>query len=47
MMQRSEPWWRHAVMYEVYPRSFADGNGDGSGDLRGLLQRLPYLATSA
>src|SRR5215213_11926551 len=42
--QRTEPWWRHAVMYEVYPRSFADGNGDGSGDLRGLLQRLPYLA---
>jgi alpha-glucosidase len=41
---RTGPWWRRAVMYEVYPRSFADGNGDGQGDLRGLLQRLPYLA---
>ena len=37
-------WWRSAVIYEVYIRSFADGNGDGQGDLRGLLQRLPYLA---
>lgn len=39
-----EAWWRRAVIYEVYPRSFADGNGDGDGDLEGLLQRLPYLA---
>lgn len=38
------PWWRRAVVYEVYPRSFADGNGDGEGDLPGLLDRLPYLA---
>ncbi len=38
------PWWRRAVMYEVYPRSFADANGDGEGDLAGLLERLPYLA---
>ena len=38
------PWWRHAVVYEVYPRSFADGNGDGEGDLVGLRDRLPYLA---
>ena len=37
-------WWRSAVMYQVYPRSFADGNGDGEGDLLGLRQRLPYLA---
>ena len=37
-------WWRDAVTYEVYPRSFADGNGDGDGDLRGLRSRLPYLA---
>ena len=40
----AEPWWRRAVVYEVYPRSFADGNGDGEGDLAGLLARLPYLA---
>lgn len=36
-------WWRHAVIYEVYPRSFADGNGDGDGDIAGLRERLPYL----
>jgi alpha-glucosidase len=36
-------WWRDAVMYEVYLRSFADGNGDGVGDLPGLRSRLPYL----
>ncbi len=36
-------WWRDAVMYEVYLRSFADGNGDGIGDLPGLRARLPYL----
>ena len=38
------PWWRRAVVYEVYPRSFADSDGDGEGDLRGLTGRLPYLA---
>jgi len=37
-------WWRDAVIYQVYPRSFADGNGDGIGDLAGLRARLPYLA---
>ena len=37
-------WWRHAVIYQVYPRSFADSNGDGIGDLRGITDRLPYLA---
>ncbi|MEO7269567.1 MAG: glycoside hydrolase family 13 protein [Knoellia sp.] len=40
----TSPWWRTAVMYQVYPRSFADGNGDGTGDLPGLRARLPYLA---
>ncbi|GAA2155734.1 glycoside hydrolase family 13 protein [Actinomadura napierensis] len=39
-----EAWWRGAVIYQVYPRSFADGNGDGVGDLAGLRDRLPYLA---
>jgi len=38
------PWWREAVVYQIYPRSFADGNGDGTGDLAGLRSRLPYLA---
>ncbi|WP_328678867.1 glycoside hydrolase family 13 protein [Streptomyces sp. NBC_00322] len=37
-------WWRDAVIYEVYIRSFADGNGDGIGDIAGLRRRLPHLA---
>ncbi|MEV6393841.1 alpha-amylase family glycosyl hydrolase [Streptomyces sp. NPDC051907] len=37
-------WWRDAVIYQVYVRSFADSDGDGVGDLRGAAQRLPYLA---
>ena len=36
-------WWRHAAIYEIYIRSFADGNGDGVGDLAGVRSRLPYL----
>ncbi len=36
-------WWREGVLYQVYPRSFADGNGDGIGDLGGLVERLDYL----
>ena len=39
-----EAWWRGAAIYQVYLRSFADGNGDGMGDLAGLRSRLPYLA---
>ena len=35
-------WWRQAVVYEVYIRSFADGNGDGIGDIEGLRSRLPH-----
>lgn len=38
------PWWRDAVLYEIYPRSFADANGDGIGDLRGIVERLDHLA---
>ncbi len=37
-------WWRKAVFYEIYPRSFQDTNGDGIGDLKGITERLPYLA---
>jgi alpha-glucosidase len=37
------PWWKHAVIYEIYPRSFQDSNGDGIGDLNGIIQRLGYL----
>ncbi|MFG2844064.1 glycoside hydrolase family 13 protein [Kitasatospora sp. NPDC048296] len=39
----SRGWWRDAVIYQVYPRSFADSNGDGMGDLPGIRSRLPYL----
>lgn len=37
------PWWRHAAIYQIYVRSFADGNGDGVGDLAGVRGRLPHL----
>jgi alpha-glucosidase len=37
-------WWRQAVVYQVYPRSFADSDGDGIGDLKGIISRVPYLA---
>ena len=37
------PWWRDAVLYEVYVRSFADNDGDGIGDVEGIRTRLPYL----
>jgi alpha-glucosidase len=39
----TDPWWRHAAIYQIYPRSFADGNGDGIGDLAGVRAHLGYL----
>jgi alpha-glucosidase len=39
----TEPWWKSCVCYEIYPRSFADGNGAGEGDLEGIRRRLDYL----
>jgi oligo-1,6-glucosidase len=39
-----EPWWKTAIVYQIWPRSFADGDGDGVGDLAGIISRLDYLA---
>lgn len=44
MSTLAQDWWRHAVVYQVYPRSFADHDGDGMGDIPGLITRLDYLA---
>ncbi|WP_208350956.1 alpha-amylase family glycosyl hydrolase [Pseudaestuariivita rosea] len=43
--QQDTDWWRGAVIYQIYPRSFQDSNGDGVGDLLGIVQRLPYIAS--
>jgi alpha-glucosidase len=43
MKQGDELWWRDGVFYQIYPRSFQDSNGDGVGDIKGIIDRLPYL----
>src|SRR3954451_17128656 len=40
----SADWWQHGVVYQIYPRSFQDSDGDGTGDLAGVIARLDYLA---
>jgi oligo-1,6-glucosidase len=42
-MQNSTQWWREAVFYQIYPRSFYDANGDGIGDIQGIIEKIPYL----
>lgn len=39
----NQTWWKEAVVYQIYPRSFYGSNGDGIGDLRGVIQKLDYL----
>ncbi|MCA3442348.1 MAG: DUF3459 domain-containing protein [Rhodobacter sp.] len=43
-MTQDKDWWRGAVIYQIYPRSFQDSNGDGIGDLAGIVRRLPHIA---
>ena len=45
MAETKSDWWRGAVIYQIYPRSFQDSNGDGMGDLKGITDRLEHVAS--
>lgn len=40
-----QPWWKKAVVYQIYPKSFYDASGDGIGDIKGITAKLDYLKT--
>jgi len=42
-MEKTKPWWERGIIYQIYPRSFMDSNGDGIGDLTGAASKLDYL----
>jgi alpha-glucosidase len=44
IISHAQPWWQQGVFYQIYPRSFQDSNGDGIGDLQGIIDRLDYLS---
>ncbi|HET8850518.1 MAG TPA: alpha-amylase family glycosyl hydrolase, partial [Marinobacter sp.] len=44
-MCMTQPWWKGGIVYQIYPRSFFDTTGDGIGDLRGVTEKLPYVAS--
>src|ERR1051326_5438380 len=44
MMFNLSPWWQHGIIYQIYPRSFKDSNGDGIGDLQGIISQLDYFS---
>ena len=43
MNESVQAWWQQGVFYQIYPRSFQDTNADGIGDIKGIIDRLPYL----
>ena len=45
LKQMNRQWWKEGVVYQIYPRSFQDSNGDGVGDLQGIIKRLDYIAS--
>lgn len=42
-IMKNEQWWKDAVIYQIYPKSFKDSNGDGIGDINGIISKLDYL----